>query len=173
MHNESRAIPPALAMPILDELQALLIDLESNQAAFLAMFKKKSVVMKNPTPIELVRLIDEELKLTRITQDCLNRRTSILSQVGKLGLNVNSLSEVIQVIAGAKRNRLLGDINRIEDGSQRIRKESWVHWIIAHRTQNLYTELLEIIAQCGEKPATYSPEDKQCSQGGALLDTSA
>jgi len=121
----------------------------------------------------LVRLIDEELKLTRLLQDCLSRRTSMINQVEKLGVKVNSLTEVIQVIAGAKKNQLLQSVQRIEEGSQKIRKESWVHWIIAHRAHNHYTELLDIIAQCGEKPATYSPEDKLSSKGGALLDTSA
>ena len=47
----------------------------------------------------------------------------------------------------------------------RLRRQSWSHWILAHRSYHHYTALLEIIAHGGHKPPTYSESPSSASGG--------
>jgi len=52
-----------------------------------------------------------------------------------------------------------------------LRRESWVHWIVAKRSLAQTAALLDLIAHRGDAPATY--DKPAATAGGALLDASA
>jgi hypothetical protein len=52
-----------------------------------------------------------------------------------------------------------------------LRREGWVHWVVAKRTLAQTNTLLDLIANRGDRPATYGAAPP--TRGGALLDASA
>ena len=57
--------------------------------------------------------------------------------------------------------------------SERIRRESWVQWVVSQRANTYYNELLELLAYSGKKAPVYSDKPGPPSGGGTILDASA
>ena len=77
-------------------------------------------------------------------------------------------------IAGNLREQLESQIERIQELAKNLRRESWIQWIIAHRTCSHYSEIKNLIAHCGEKDPIYSRDqnEEQIISGGAIQDAS-
>lgn len=121
---------------------------------------------------ELLRLAESEAALAQQLQAAGDQRQRILQSAGRKGLPCKSLSDLAHSIAGDEGGRLQSRIQRASGMSNRIRRESWIHWIIAHRACSHYTNLLNLIANCGKKAPTYSKESCEESRGGVILDAS-
>lgn len=161
-----------MSIQLLDELRGFLRDLESTQDSLLQLFGRKLSALHNSQADELMQLSTQEAELARQLQILLGRRQRILEQVRQDGYSCETLFAVVDVLGGDDRDQLQSRIRRAEQMSQELRQESWVHWIISNRAYNHYTEILELIAHCGEKSPTYSQQPNEGTSGGAILDTS-
>ena len=161
-----------MSASLLKEVKQFLSALEATQDELAELFGRKRTALTQARSDELLRLAASEASLTGRLQAALGQRQRILNDAKQQGLPSQSLSELAPAIAGDERDRLRSRIERARGMSDRIRQESWIHWIIAHRTYSHYTELLNLIANCGKKAPTYSQKPSEESTGGVILDAS-
>jgi len=159
---------------LLEEVRQFLPDLESTQREFSNLFLRKREALIAARSDELLRLADSETVLVKRLHSHLGRRQRILIEARSEGLPSDSIVNLVARIAGEEIKPLETRIERIRILSLRLRRESWIHWIISHRTYNHYSEILNLIAHCGEQAPTYSRDknEEKKSTGGAILDTS-
>lgn len=161
-----------MSPPLLNEVKQFLSALEATQEEFAELFRRKRTALTQARADELLRLAESEAALAQRLQAALGHRQRILQGAGREGLPCKSLAELTPDIAGDESDQLQSRIERARRMSDRIRQESWIHWIIANRTCSHYTELLNLIANCGRKAPTYSQKSCEESRGGVILDAS-
>ena len=103
-------------------------------------------------------------------RQALNRRREILDEATRDNLPAGSLTELAAAITGGQHAALAHRLDRARHATEELRREGWNHWIISHRTCQQYTDLLNLIAHCGQKPPTYSRDAHDKSIGGVILD---
>ena len=163
-----------MSMHLLEEVRQLLPELEATQSEFADLFVNKRQALVAARSAELLRIADSEAELANRLQAHLGRRQKILLQAKRAGLPSDSIVELVARIAGDLREQLELQIERIRDAANSLRRESWIQWIIAHRTCSQYSEIKNLIAHCGEKDPIYSRDTnkEQNFSGGAILDAS-
>lgn len=163
-----------MSTPLLEEVRQLLPELEATQSEFADLFVNKRQALIAARSDELLQLADSEAELAKRLHAHLGRRQKILLQARRAGLPSDSIVALVAHIAGDLQEQLESQIERIREMAKSLRRESWIQWIIAHRTCSLYSEIKNLIAHCGEKDPIYS-RDKSKEQkisGGAILDAS-
>ena len=159
---------------LLAEVTSLLDRLEATQEELLALFNRKLVALTAAQADEIVKLAESETKLSDRLKQHLAERQRILQQAKERGLACRSVVDVVNAIGGRDRDAIKRRANDSRRRSAKLRQESWIHWIIAHRAIRHHSELLNLIAHCGEKAPTYDKTTgTEPSAGGAILDTSA
>jgi hypothetical protein len=161
-----------MTIPILDEIKQFLHDLEVTQGALAALQNEKQAAMVGANPDELLRLAAAEGDLSKRLQALLKRRGIILQRAAQQGFPSDSLLTLVSATAGNERQALTARMERARLTAARLRQQSWTHWIIAQRSYNHYSSLLDLIAHCGEKAPTYTRGPSLERTGGAILDTS-
>lgn len=174
--TSSRTIPPA-ATPrtpaqLLVEIQQLVAELLTTGEELLQHYERKSSAMQRASAEEMLKLTEIELTLTQRLERGLNKRRAILKDAGQLRLPHRSLRELIAQLPDAPSEELNAALSRIQQRSQQLRLIGWSHWVVAHRTQAHYNELIDLIAQGGHRSPTYSQHAQREGKGGVLLDTS-
>jgi len=161
-----------MSTQLLDEIQQFLQELEPTQDEFLTLFGQKRIAVTRADTDAMLRLADSEAKLTEQMRLHLDRRRRILQQANQKGLPSDSIQALVGELGDSSQEPLKQGIERSLAKSESIRRESWVHWIVAQRGLNHCTELLDLIAYCGAKAPTYSRGPDQQTSGGAILDAS-
>ncbi len=161
-----------MSAPLLNEVKQFLERLEATQEEFTQLFQRKRTALCQARTDELLQIAQSEASLAQRLQAALEHRQRILHDACQEGLPSKSLSELAATLSGDERDQFESRIERARGMSDRIRQESWIHWIIAHRTYSHYTELLNLIANCGKKAPTYSQKPSKESTGGVILDAS-
>lgn len=138
----------------------------------LSLFERKRTALRSAAPGELLRLAEPEAQLTTRMQQLLQQRGRILQSARQTGLAADSLRILIGRIGGEKALELTPCIERTRRKSDELRRESWVQWVVTRRAASHYGNLVDIIANCGEKKPTYSRNGKEDAPGGAILDAS-
>ena len=163
-----------MSIPLLEEVRQLLPELEATQSEFAHLFVNKRQALIAARSDDLLRLADSEAELANRLHAHLGRRQKILLQAKRAGLPCDSIVALVARIAGDLREQLESQIERIRDMANSLRRESWIQWIIAHRTCSHYSEITNLIAHCGEKDPIYSRDknEEQNISGGAILDAS-
>lgn len=161
-----------MSTEILDEVKRFLPALEETQRRLADHFEEKSAVLKTANPRDILRLADAEQILVARLQDRLAERAAILQRARERGLPAESLEQIVRSIAGDEFPPLNAQMNRARENAASLRQESWIHWIVAHRTCTHYGDLLEIISHNGKTAPTYEEKPDVHSTGGAILDTS-
>jgi hypothetical protein len=157
-----------LCQRVKEFLQAL----EPTQDELIVFFGKKRTALRAAQQVELVRLVDSEAELAKQMQRHLGRRQQILQQARQSGLPSDSILTLVVAIGGDQREQLEQRIQRARTKSEKIRTESWIHWIVTQRALNHFSELLDLIAHCGRQAPTYSQGPSEETTGGAILDAS-
>ena len=158
---------------LLPEIEQFLASLESTQKKMLALCEEKTVLLRQGKMKEIVELSNREAILTREMQLLLTTRQRLIDIACSLGDPVVSIEEIVLQIDDDSAHRLLQRIQLSKERSHIIRRESWVHWIIAQKSCQHYSELIDIIAHCGKQAPSYAEGILEDRSGSPLLDTTA
>jgi hypothetical protein len=166
-----------MRLTLLHELSQFLTDLERAQENLLALFTAKRKAIDTFQSEELIRLSAREQELAARLQELVKARMVLLNKARDAGFVVESLLQLAGAIGKTVGDaRVLRAIELItlrimqsQNRTVKLQHESWVHWIIAHRCYNHFTELLELIAHGGHPAPTYGDKSPTAA-GGALLD---
>lgn len=161
-----------MAMPLVDEVGRFLDRLETTQKDLARVYGQKRSALVRADAGELNRLAQAEGELVERLRALLNERRRILEEAARVGYSCATLHRLVGLLAGNKRGVWQARINRAQEALRRLQREGWTHWIIANRACHHYTEVLELIAHCGEKAPTYGQRTEQPATGGAILDAS-
>jgi hypothetical protein len=135
------------------------------------VLERKGRALEAADAAELERIGEVEQQHVRDLQVLLNRRRNILDQAGAGA--AESITEIVEQFQGSEQQELKNQIGRIRTAADQIRRETWVHWIVARSMSSHYSELLELIANCGREAPTYEERPAaHAAAGGAILDAS-
>lgn len=158
---------------LLAEINVVLTGLERTQGEIESLQAGKTAALKLVRPGELESLAVREEELSRRLRGVLLQRSQLLQRARSAGVPVSSLTQLAGAIGREDRAPLLERIQVAQAQSDRIRRQNWTHWIIAHRSYSHYTEILELIANGGQPAPTYTRGKPAPVVGGAILDASA
>ncbi len=169
-----------MRLMLLHEISQFLTLLAETQQNLLALFEIKRQALDSFQPQELMTLSAREEELGARLQSLVHERSGLLRKARDEGFTVTSLMELSGAIEKTVDDvRVLKAIEliraRIVQSQKRtvmLQHESWVHWIIAHRCYNHFTELVDLIAHGGRPAPTYGDKPTSAT-GGALLDAAA
>ena len=157
---------------LLKAVNVFLTHLETVQQELADLMSDKRTALTEIQGDALARISQEENVLVTRLQQLLRERHKILEFAQEHKLPSQSLWHLVKGVAGTDRDELIERIEAAQQMSARLRHESWVHWIISHRSYNHYTELIDLIAHCGHQPPTYHDGKGYSNAGGAVLDAS-
>ncbi|MBN74015.1 MAG: hypothetical protein CME32_32590 [Gimesia sp.] len=175
MHAAPTVPVPAQHQQLLGKLTGILNDLEPIQKKLLELYEQKSQALKQVDPERIEQLAVIEEQLTNTLQFILLRRQQLLQTAEQLGLPASSLQELLPGLGlGIEVSEPIAErIEVVQQRSQKLRHESWVQWIVAQRSFQHYSQILELIAHAGKKTPTYSGGQNENGSGGAIFDASA
>ena len=153
-------------------VRRFLAELEAAQTGLRDVLDRKGRALQAADAAALERIGEVEQEHVRGLQALLSRRRSILDRAGALG-TVESISDIVEQFESSDQIDLREQIGRIQLAADQIRRETWVHWIVARSMSSHYSELLELIANCGRETPTYDERPIAHQRGGgAILDAS-
>lgn len=153
-------------------VERFLKSLEGAQTELLAVYSRKRDALRGARANELAEVAQIEEALTKRLQALIDQRAQILQHAQAAGLAGESMLHLVESIGGERQSILTARIERARELASRLRFESWIHWIVAHRAYNHCTEMLDIIAHCGQTSPVYQPGPNQERTGSAILDAS-
>lgn len=127
--------------------------------------------MKTAKAAEILQLAEREKALVVAMQEHVHCRTNILERGRRQGLPSQSLERLTRTIDAGDARQLQSRMRGMRQTATELRRESWIHWIVAQRTCGQYSSLLELIAHHGKQSPTYDEQPGGMSTGGAILDT--
>ena len=132
------------------------------------------------TPV-LLQLVEEEQVIQQKLRKQLQQRAVILLAAGRQNLANTNLRKLLHDLSRFVKPH--GDIDadqyrqtvewmkRIEQRSWSLRQTSWANWHVIRRGCREFTEIRNLIATCGERPADGNFGPGSTATGGALIDT--
>ena len=162
-----------MAAEPLSELDAYLTDLEKVQADLAQLLDEKGHALQTIDQEALGRLSPREGQLTQKLEGLLAVRRQMLKRAGPEAVRQDSLAALVAGRAGAGPADCLERMDRARESARQLRRQSWVQWIVAHRSCRFYTEMLDLIAYGGQAVPTYGEGSTATPSGGALLDAHA
>ncbi|MBA3315844.1 MAG: flagellar export chaperone FlgN [Planctomycetota bacterium] len=143
--------------------------LESLQSELLTLYRKKHAALAAAD----IASIQQTERPERAAADRLKAMTverhQLLMRAGQFDASNGSLAEV--AIAVGCDAELHERIEKCRRRSTTLRREGWVHWVVAKRSLAQNAALIDLIAHHGNRPPTY--EKSVSHSGGTLLDTTA
>jgi len=161
-----------MAMNLRSRVKKFLSSLESIQDELLELYERKRHAITRAEATQMRTLAQTEAELTQTMQRFVVQRQEILNDAGGAQLPCDSILELVAVVGGDEQSQLEDRVKRSRKKSERIRRESWVHWVVSQRALNHYRDLLDLIADHGRKSPTYNHGSSRQSTGGAILDAS-
>ncbi len=173
MHASERASAQTIHQQLLSQLVGVLNDLEPIQIQLLDLYQAKSKALKqvDVDRVEKCGVIEEEL--TRELQFVLLAREQLLQLAKHHGLPSQSMQDLLSGLEIAEAEPVFQRIEEAQQRSKKLRHESWVQWIVSQRSYQHYSQILDLIANAGEKVPTYSRGQNESTTGGAIFDASA
>lgn len=142
--------------------------LEAVQSELFALSRRKRTALATADVAVLQSLLAPETDLAKRLTTLRNERSQLLVRAGQYRAPNASLAEL--GIACGSDQELQSRMARCRSRAAELRREGWVHWVVAQRSIAQTSSLLELIAHRGDRPPTY---DNATTNGGTLLDTSA
>jgi hypothetical protein len=143
--------------------------LETLQSEMLALYRRKQAALASADIAALASTERPERDAADRLKALKAERHQFLVRAGQFGAKNDSLADVA-VVVGCDPE-LHARIDRCRRRSTSLRREGWVHWVVAQRSLAQNAALIDLIAHHGDAPPTY--EKNTSHSGGALLDTSA
>ena len=142
---------------------------EAVQAELLSIHRRKRAALATADADVLRQLEAPERQAAERLKALVAERKQMLAQAGQFGMPSGSLAEIAAAV-GCDAS-LLGRIAACKRRAGTLRREGWVHWVVAKRSLAQTAALLDLIAHRGDRPPTY--DKPAATAGGALLDASA
>lgn len=122
----------------------------------------------------LMQAAQREGALGQRLQAFATARGKLLAEARRQNLPSESLRMLAGAIGGEQGVTVLERIDLASERSALLRRQSWRHWLIAHRSYHHYSALLDLVAYGGQSPPTYSdsPSPASGGRGGVVLDAS-
>jgi flagellar biosynthesis/type III secretory pathway chaperone len=161
-------------MSLWPELITLVETFEQIQSDLGLVLEGKEQALRSGNSGELLGFAQREGALTQRLQAFAAARQKLLADARRQGLPSESLQSLSGAIGGSQGAAVRERLTVASGRSARLRRQSWCHWILAHRSYHHYSQLLEMIAHGGQKPPTYtdSPSPATGGRGGVVLDAS-
>ena len=157
---------------LLDEIRQFLHGLERAQEELSTLYAEKRTALIHGRSDDLMRIAQTESTLADTLKSLLDRRGQILDQARRSGVDADSILTLVGAAGGDDRVVLEPRIQQLRRSADELRRETWIHWIIAHRAYSHYSELLELVAHSGKNSPTYDQKSNEASSGGAIFDAS-
>ena len=142
---------------------------EAVQADLLALHRRKRSALATADSSILRELESLESNAAERLKKLVAERHQMLVRAGQFGTPNGSLADLAAAI-GCDAS-LLTRLANCRRRATTLRREGWVHWVVAKRSLAQTAALLDLIAQRGDRSPTY---DKPVAAiGGTLLDASA
>ena len=145
------------------------------------IYERRLTALASVDPAVLLQLVDEEQAIQQRLQKQLLQRAAILGNARREKLAATNLRrllhELSQFVAprgeidAAQYGQAVDWMKRIERRSWNLRQSSWVNWHVVRRGCREFTEIRNLIANCGERPADLTGGPGSNAVGGALIDT--
>ena len=119
------------AVQILDDLKQLVSAIETTQQLLRELFTKKLGALIDARPDEILQLVKSEAELSKELTQHLQWRRRILAQARERGLPSGSLHDLANAVANDERSDLLARIARCRSTAAKLRRESWIQWVVA------------------------------------------
>jgi flagellar FlgN protein len=161
-------------MDLANEIEQLLIAIGEIQAELAVIYRAKREAVRTAKATEIDRLTKQEQRLVSDLKARLRHRHQILQRVNPMVGPDDSLEKLVRSFAEPERSRLLARIEETRRLVETNRRESWVLWIVSKQSLRLFADILDLIANGGQKAPVYSGgHGAEMSFGGAILDASA
>lgn len=158
---------------LLDDVGQLLRGLEATQQELSALYREKRTALIRGRSDELMQIATAETALAERLRSLLGRRQQILAEARRAGVDgADSIQDLVGALGEDGGRELPNRIERARRRADDLRRETWIHWVIAHRAYSHYTQLVELIAHCGKKSPTYGRGANEETPGGAIFDAS-
>lgn len=158
---------------LLNDVARFLTQLEFLQHQLQQLFDRKRSALSAGRAGELLDVARDEAALVERLQGLLARRETILAEAAAAGFSAQTLADLLEQTDESGAEAVAFRIEAARQTSERLRRESWVQWIVAQRSYRQYAELLDLIAHRGRKSPTYGRPSADGHAAGALLDASA
>ncbi|HEX6987426.1 MAG TPA: flagellar export chaperone FlgN [Planctomycetaceae bacterium] len=160
---------PQLAAGYRTALGDYVARVEAVQAELLSIYRRKRAALAAADADVLRQVEPPERQAAERLKALVAERRQMLAQAERFGMPHGSLAEVAAAVGcdAAIRERLAACRRR----AGTLRREGWVHWVVAKRSLAQTAALLDLIAHRGDRPPTY--DKPAATSGGTLLDASA
>lgn len=143
--------------------------LETAQSELLTLYRNKRIALASADAKALRELVQPELTAASQLETLVEEREQLLARAAQFRLPHESL-----IVAASAVGASAQTIERLSSCRRRansLRREGWIHWIVAKRGLSQTSALLDLFVHRGDAPATY--DKPVATTGGSLLDTSA
>lgn len=150
-------------------IEAYVTRLEAAQSELLSLYRRKRIALTTADAPALRELEQPERQTAEQLKSLVGERLQLLTRAGQFHLPHESL--IATAAAVDAPTTVLERLANCRRRATALRREGWIHWIVAKRGLAQTTALLDLIVHRGDRPATY--DKPLASPGGSLLDTSA
>lgn len=160
---------PQMAVTFRSGLGDYVTRLEAVQAEMISIQRRKRVALAAADAEALRSLEPVERDSADRLKALVTERQQMLTRAAQFRSPCTTLTDLAESVGC--ETRVTDRMRACRRRASALRRESWVHWIVAKRSLAQTATLLDLIAHRGDAPATY---DKPTgAAGGALLDASA
>ena len=155
--------------------------LEPIQLELEQLYERRLVALSSVDPAVLLRLVEEEQAIQQRLRRQLQQRSVILGRARRERLASTNLRKLLHDLSrfvepegeidSTQYQQTTDWMKRIEQRSWTLRQTSWVNWHAVRRGVREFTEIRNLIANCGERPADQKGGPGSVVSGGALIDT--
>lgn len=175
-----------MPVQLLHRIIRFLAGLEPIQKELESVYERRLAALVAADANELQSLVGEEERLSGRLRNHLRQRQSILDRAKKNDLPADNLRVLLMHLKrfAARTSSSEGEasidvdqyrqtvawMERVERRSWKLRRDSWTNWHVVRRSCREFTEMRDLIANCGERQATHGLEQRATAIGGALID---
>lgn len=157
-----------------DEVARFVDVLESAQQELLEALRAQRRALAQVDATELERLNAIAGDAARRLQQIGTWRAKLLEQASAEDAPAASLSVVLARTVSLDADRLRARLQAVQQRFEEVRREAWVQWVVTHRSQSFYAEMVDLIAHGGQRPPVYEEGPRTApTAGGVMLDAAA
>jgi hypothetical protein len=163
------------------ELVRFLSGLEPIQLELEQLYERRLAALASIEPALLLKLVEQEQTIQTRLRKQLQQRAVILGKARRERLASTNLRKLLHDLSrfvapqgeidAGQYQQTVDWMKRIEQRSWSLRQTSWVNWHAVRRGCREFTEIRNLIANCGERRAEKKGGPGSTVSGGALIDT--
>jgi hypothetical protein len=170
-----------MSVSLFRDIVKFLSGLEPIQLSLEQLYERRLTALTSVEPAVLLQLVNEEQAIQQKLRRHLQQRAVILGAARREKLVTTNLRKLLHDLSRfvappggideGQYRQAVEWMTRIEQRSWNLRQSSWVNWHVVRRGCREFTEIRNLIANCGERPADHKGGPGSHVTGGALIDT--